>query len=110
VAQWIDVCSEDDLQADSGVCALVDKTQVALFYMPKENVIYAVNNYDPFSKVHVLSRGLIGDIKGEPMVSSPIYKQHFNLETGQCFEDETVSIDTYAVRNEHGRIEVSLTE
>ncbi len=108
--QWIDVCSVDDLQADSGVCALVEETQVALFYMPKENTIYAVNNYDPFSKVQVLSRGLIGDINGDPMVSSPIYKQHFNLETGQCFEDDTVRIDTYAVRNKNGRIEVSLTE
>lgn len=110
MAQWIDICSVDDLQANSGVCALVEETQVALFYMPKENAIYAVNNYDPFSKAHVLSRGLIGDISGEPMVSSPVYKQHFNLETGQCFEDETVSIDTYSVRNENGRIEVSLTE
>ena len=110
MAQWIDVCSVDDLQADSGVCALVEETQVALFYMPKENTIYAVNNYDPFSKVQVLSRGLIGDINGDPMVSSPIYKQHFNLETGQCFEDDTVRIDTYAVRNKNGRIEVSLTE
>ena len=110
MTQWIDICSVDDLQADSGVCALVEDTQVAIFYMPKENSLYAVNNYDPFSKVHVLSRGLIGDIKGEAMVSSPVYKQHFNLKTGQCFEDETVSIETYSVRNENGRIEVSLTE
>ncbi|NOQ35282.1 MAG: nitrite reductase small subunit NirD [Methylococcaceae bacterium] len=110
MAQWIDVGSVDDLQADSGVCALVEKTQVAIFYMPKENAVYAINNYDPFSKAHVLSRGLIGDLKGEPMVSSPIYKQHFNLETGQCFEDESVSVDSYGVRIENGRIEVSLTE
>ncbi|MDQ7090495.1 MAG: nitrite reductase small subunit NirD [Methylococcales bacterium] len=110
MSQWIDVGSVDDLQADSGVCALVENTQVAIFYMPKENGLYAINNYDPFSKIQVLSRGLIGDIKGIPMVSSPIYKQHFNLQTGQCFEDKTVCINTYAVRNKNGRIEVSLTE
>ncbi len=31
MAQWIDVCSVDDLQPDSGVCALVEGEQVAIF-------------------------------------------------------------------------------
>ena len=108
--QWIDICPIEDLQADSGVCALVENTQVALFYMPKEQAVYAVNNYDPFGKIHVLSRGLLGDIQGEPMVASPLYKQHFSLLTGQCFEDETVSIAVYQVRIENNRVEVSLGE
>ncbi|MCK5729406.1 MAG: nitrite reductase small subunit NirD [Methylococcales bacterium] len=110
MAQWLAVCAEEDLQTDSGVCALVDNTQVAIFYMPKDNKIYAINNYDPFSKAYVLSRGLIGDIGGEPMVSSPVYKQHFSLKTGQCFEDETIKVESYQVRIENGRVEVSLTE
>jgi len=110
MAQWIDICDAADLQPDSGVCALVENTQVAIFYMPKDDKAYAINNYDPFSKAYVLSRGLIGDIKGKPMVSSPVYKQHFNLETGQCFEDETITVECYEVRIENGRVEVSLTE
>lgn len=110
MAQWIEVCNRDDLQADSGICALVENTQVAIFYMPKEDKIYAINNYDPFSKACVLSRGLIGDIKDIPMVSSPVYKQHFNLKTGQCFEDETISVESYQIRIENERVEVSLTE
>ena len=48
MAQWQDVCSVDDLQPDSGVCALVDGQQVAIFYMPKDKAVYAINNYDPF--------------------------------------------------------------
>ncbi|BCG63212.1 MAG: nitrite reductase (NADH) small subunit [Methyloprofundus sp.] len=107
MSKWIDICAVTDLQADSGVCALVDGKQVAIFYMPKNNAIYAIDNYDPFGKVHVLSRGLIGDIKGEPMVSSPLYKQHFSLKTGQCFEDETVKNDIYAIRIENDRVEIS---
>jgi NAD(P)H-dependent nitrite reductase small subunit len=83
---------------------------VAIFYMPKDDRVYAINNYDPFSKAYVLSRGLIGDLNAEPMVSSPIYKQHFNLETGRCFEDETVSVECYRVKIENGRVEVSLVE
>jgi len=108
MSNWIDICSTSDLQADSGVCALVEKKQIAIFYMPKDNAIYAIDNYDPFGKVHVLSRGLVGDIKGEPMVSSPLYKQHFSLKTGQCFEDEAVKNDTYAIRIENDRVEISL--
>ena len=108
MSQWIDICAVSDLQADSGVCALVADKQVAIFYMPKDNAVYAIDNYDPFGKVHVLSRGLIGDIKGEPMVSSPLYKQHFSLKTGICFEDETVINDIYAIRIENDRVEICI--
>jgi len=108
MSKWVDICAVTDLQADSGVCALVEGKQVAIFYMPKDNAVYAIDNYDPFGKVHVLSRGLIGDIHGEPMVSSPLYKQHFSLKTGQCFEDETVKNDVYAIRIENNRVEISI--
>ncbi len=108
MSQWIDVCSIDDLQPDSGICALVEDHQVAIFYMPKNQAVYAINNYDPFGKANVLSRGLIGDLGGEPMVSSPLYKQHFNLKTGTCFEDEAIKVETYAIRMENGRVEVAV--
>ena len=108
MSQWIDICAITDLQADSGVCALVAGKQVAIFYMPKDNAVYAIDNYDPFGKVQVLSRGLVGDIQGEPMVSSPLYKQHFSLKTGQCFEDETVKNDVYAIRIADTRVEISI--
>jgi len=110
MSNWIDICPLEDLQPDSGVCALVEDQQVAIFYMPKDNAVFAVNNYDPFGKVHVLSRGLLGDIKGEPMITSPLYKQHFSLLTGQCFEDDSVSIPVYAARIENNRVAVSLEE
>lgn len=109
MSQWVDVCSKDDLQPNSGVCALVDDQQVAIFYMPEDEAVYAINNYDPFGQVHVLSRGLIGDIKGEVMVSSPLYKQHFSLKTGQCFEDDTIKVPAYGVRITGDRVEVNLT-
>jgi len=108
VEGWIDVCGVDDLVANSGVCALVEQTQVAIFYMPEDDAVYAINNYDPFSLINILSRGLIGDIQGEPMVSSPIYKQHFSLKTGLCLEDDTVKVDSYAIRIEGERVEVNL--
>ena len=106
MSDWIDVCSFDDLQPNSGVCALVEDKQVAIFYMPEQNEVFAINNYDPFGEAYVLSRGLIGDINGEAMVASPLYKQHFNLKTGDCLEDETVKVDTYEIRINEERVEV----
>ncbi len=105
---WVDVCEVDDLLPNGGVCALVDEKQVAIFYMPDDDAIYAINNYDPFSHINILSRGLIGDIKGTPMVSSPIYKQHFDLKTGVCLEDDTVSVENYSARIVGDRVEVNL--
>ncbi|RLA20411.1 MAG: nitrite reductase (NAD(P)H) small subunit [Gammaproteobacteria bacterium] len=107
-AEWVDICSLDALQPNSGVCALVEGRQIAIFYMPKADKVYAIDNFDPFGEANVLSRGLIGDLKGEPVVASPLYKQHFNLETGQCLEDEAVKIGAYAVRIDAQKVQLAL--
>lgn len=105
---WKDICSADDLQPDSGVCALVESQQVAIFFLVKEQAVYAIHNYDPIGKANVLSRGMIGDIKGEPVVASPLYKQHFSLKTGICLEDESISVPAYPVRIDNGRVEIQV--
>jgi nitrite reductase (NADH) small subunit len=110
MTHWQSVCNMDDLQPDSGICALVEGRQVAIFYMSKDSAVYAISNYDPFGNANVLSRGIIGDINGQPVVASPLYKQHFNLQTGDCLEDETVTIPAYAVRIENGSVQVSIAE
>jgi nitrite reductase (NADH) small subunit len=92
------ICSKNDLVENSGVCALINGEQVALFYLPSsEQKIFAVSNWDPFGKANVLSRGIVGDISGKYVVSSPLYKQHFDLESGVCLEDETAILKTYPV-------------
>lgn len=109
MSEWIIVCQVDDLEPDSGVCALVDGRQVAIFYIPKIQAIYAVDNYDPIGKANVLSRGMIGDIQGEPVVASPLYKQHYSLKTGVCLEDESVRIGVYDVRiDENSQVEINV--
>jgi nitrite reductase (NADH) small subunit len=102
--QWLTVCSVDDLQDCLGVCALVDGQQVAIFYVA--NTVYALGNYDPFGKANVLSRGIVGDIKGQPVVSSPLYKQHFNLQTGLCLEDESICVPVYACYIDNGKVQI----
>ena len=95
---WQPLCSTSDLIANSGVCALVGGQQVAVFYLPKEQPsVYAIGNWDPIGKANVMSRGIVGDIGGKLVVASPLYKQHFVLENGQCLEDESASVPTYSV-------------
>ena len=92
------LCSVEDLIANSGICALHEGEQVALFYLPEdEKKVYAIGNHDPFSGANVISRGIIGSITGKKVGASPIYKQHFELGSGQCIEDENVSLKTYDV-------------
>jgi nitrite reductase (NADH) small subunit len=103
-AQWLTICPSGELKNNLGARALVNGKQVALFKV--QNALYAVSAVDPFSKAAVLSRGLVGDLKGQVVVASPIYKQHFNLATGACLEDQQVSIETYAVRDVDGWIQL----
>ena len=98
------VCRLDDIVPDTGVCALVAGEQVAVFRVDGD--IHAVGNYDPFSRANVLSRGIVGDIKGELVVASPVYKQHFSLLTGRCLEDASVRIPVYDARVEQGFVHV----
>ena len=69
--------------------------------------VYAIDNYDPFSKAYVLSRGIVGDRHGIPKVASPIYKQNFSLLTGECLDDSTVKLATFSVRILDGQVQVS---
>ena len=108
ITMWVDVCAFDELIPGRGVCALAGDLQVAVFRF-FDDALYALSNYDPFSKAYVMSRGIVGS-KGEvPKVASPIYKQNFDLRTGVCLDDASVSIETYSVRTVHGRIEVGVT-
>ena len=106
---WTTVCDFDALLPDVGVRALVGDTQVAVFRLSRPDDVFAIDAFDPFSNAPVLSRGIVGDLKGQLVVASPIYKQHFNLQTGQCLEDETVAVRTYPVRVVDGHVQVRQT-
>jgi len=98
------VCRLDDIVPDTGVCVLVGGEQVALFRIHQE--VHAIGNRDPFSGANVLSRGIVGDLNGELVVASPVYKQHFSLLTGRCVEDPSVSVPVYPARVEGADIQI----
>jgi nitrite reductase (NADH) small subunit len=104
--EWIKVCRLDDIVPNTGVCALVGGEQVAVFRVD-DGSLYAIGNHDPFSHANVLSRGIVGDLKGELVVASPVYKQHFSLATGQCLEDPELRVAVFPVRLDNGEVWVS---
>jgi nitrite reductase (NADH) small subunit len=81
----VDVCHVDDLTPERGVAALVADEQVALFRLFGGEVL-AVQQEDPYSGSHVMSRGLVGTRGQVPTVASPMFKQVFDLRTGECLE------------------------
>ena len=98
---------------DTGVCALLNGRQVAVFRVgagsdTEAPRLFAIDNYDPNSQAAVLSRGLVGSIGERIVVASPIYKQHFDLQTGECLEAPHNSVSSYPVRVEDNRVWVGL--
>ena len=104
---WVDVCALDDLTPGRGSTALVDGAQIALFRL-SDDTVHALSNFDPFSFSFVLSRGIIGSRGEVPKVASPMYKQSFDLRTGECLDDPSVVIDTFPVRIVAGRVNIGL--
>jgi len=125
---WVDICPLDHLIVDRGVAAKVGPSQVAVFRVghgrcddapssadasepgePDEpDEVFALSNYDPFSMANVLSRGIVGCKGGRLKVASPVYKQSFDLTTGECLDDPSVSVPTFEVRVLDGHVQVAL--
>ncbi|HYO94106.1 MAG TPA: nitrite reductase small subunit NirD [Polyangiaceae bacterium] len=106
--QWTDVCSLDDVLAGTASAALVGDHQIALVRSRDGKSLYAVSNFDPFSKAFVIARGIVGDRAGVPKIASPIYKQSFDLRTGECLDDPAVRLASFPVRVSGGRVYVAV--
>ncbi|WP_405831819.1 nitrite reductase small subunit NirD [Streptomyces sp. NBC_01176] len=97
-ADWLTICDLSALTPGRGVAALLPDGRQAAVFRDRTGRTYAIDNRDPFSGAAVLSRGLTGSHQGRPFVASPLLKQRFDLESGRCLDDETVTVTTYAVR------------
>ncbi len=107
--EWNDVCHINDIPSMSGVCALHQEHQVAIFNLNKvgdNGEIRSISNFDPISKANVLSRGIVAEIDGRIVVSSPLLKQYFCLKTGECLQDESMNIPVYPVRIKNSRVQL----
>jgi nitrite reductase (NADH) small subunit len=105
--EWHDVCAIDDVLPGSGAAALIGNEQIAIV-RTRDGRLAALSNFDPFSKAFVIARGIVGDRAGVPKIASPIYKQSFALESGECMDDPEVRLTVFPIRISDGRIQVSM--
>jgi nitrite reductase (NADH) small subunit len=107
---WIDVCALADITPNTGVAVLIGDVQIAIVRVGEgpDEQIFAVGNYDPFSRAFVIARGIVGDRAGVPKIASPIFKQNFDLATGQCLDDPNVRLPTYPTRVRDGRVAIAV--
>jgi len=105
--EWRDVCAIDDVLPGTGAAALIDGEQIAIV-RTRDGRFAALSNFDPFSNAFVIARGIVGDRAGVPKIASPIYKQNFSLETGECLDDPSVRLAVFPIRVVAGRIQVSV--
>lgn len=90
------VCHLADLVAGGGVAARIGADLVALFHLPGAvPAVYALGHRDPLGGANVLARGIVGDLDGEPVVASPLYKHHYSLRTGRCLERPEVAVPVW---------------
>lgn len=93
---WTGVCTRRQLIPERGVAVLVGDLQVALFRITgaaegrsATDFVYAVGHKDPACEANVMARGIVGSVmtaEGQrDTVASPMYKDVYDLSTGECF-------------------------
>lgn len=102
---WTPVCELDRLPVERGVTALVRGQAIAVF-LTADGHVYAIGNHDLSSRASTLGRGIVGNRGDVPIVASPGSRQAFDLRTGQCLDDPTMRVQSYAVRVVDGVVHV----
>ena len=105
---WTEVCDINDIHPNTGVCAQIDQKQIAIFRVNNTDEVYAIGNYDPIGKANVLSRGIMAQLGEHLTVASPLYKQHFDLKTGTCLEEDE-KVPAYNTKVEASKVFVHIT-
>ena len=102
---WTPICELGKLPVERGVTALVRGHAIAVFLVP-DGSIYAIGNHDPHSRSTVLGRGIVGTRGDVPFVASPSSRLAFDLRSGVCLDDASVSVPAYPVRVVDGVVHV----
>lgn len=109
---WIQVAHSNDVIVNGCCCVLLGGVQIALFKLQKLSSDsaewYAVQNLCPHDTRQVLSRGLTGDVQGEPKVVCPMHKNAFSLRTGEHLGGASSmgewTLETFPVKEVEGLI------
>ncbi|MCW4352269.1 nitrite reductase small subunit NirD [Hoyosella sp. YIM 151337] len=104
--EWTTACAYDYLLPNRGVAVLLPTGEQAALFRLDDGSLRSVGNIDPFAGAAVMSRGLVGDRKGEPTVASPLLKQVFSLDSGICLDDPARVLGVFEVRVRDGLVEI----
>jgi len=104
---WHPVCALADLEPEWGEAALSDGQQIALYRLWDDSV-RAVSNQDPTTGSFVMARGIVGTRSGRPTIASPLHKQVYDLESGECVSHPGSAISVFDTRITDGVIEIQL--
>ncbi len=109
---WHRACLVEDLEPAWGEAVLVEGHQVALFHLGSGQV-YAVTHRDPATGAHVMARGITGSksVPGQGQretIASPLHKQVYDLETGACYSNPALHLQTFGSRLLDGWVEIEL--
>jgi len=102
---WHRICRLDDLDEAWGEAALIAGQQVALFRVGDQ--VFAVSHTDPATSANVMARGIVGSRGPRPTIASPLHKEVYDLQTGECFEVPGLQLSVYATRVLDGFVEVA---
>lgn len=103
---WLPVCALAMLLPAQGRSVRVGEQQLALFLLGER--VYALDDKDPVSGIALLSRGIVGDLGGEPVVASPLYKQRYALDDGRCLDDAGLAVRSWPTRLDGDQVWINL--
>ncbi|MEZ5111933.1 MAG: nitrite reductase (NAD(P)H) small subunit [Nocardioidaceae bacterium] len=103
---WTGVCTRRQLIPERGVAVLIHELQVALFRITgvddagaETDFVYAVGHKDPACGANVMARGIVGSVitpQGHrDTVASPMYKDVYDLSTGECLTRPELRLPVY---------------
>lgn len=100
--RWLEICGLDEIPEQAGIGARLGRKPIALFRFGKS--VYALDDQEPGSDANVLSRGILGDAAGEPVVISPLYKQRIRLRDGCQVDNGEPAVRAWPVKIENGKV------
>jgi nitrite reductase (NADH) small subunit len=110
VSHWFRAARVEAFPENGGACVKYKDKQIAVFNFTRRGEWYACQNLCPHKMQMILSRGMIGDMAGEPKVACPYHKKSFSLQTGENLNGECYQISVYPVKVEEGFVYIGIND
>jgi nitrite reductase (NADH) small subunit len=110
VSHWFKAARVEAFPENGGACVKYKDKQIAVFNFTRRGEWYACQNLCPHKMQMILSRGMIGDMAGEPKVACPYHKKSFSLQTGENLNGECYQISVYPVKVEEGFVYIGIND